>query len=184
MQQVGRGAWHGHGLIRSLTYAREGMKRDSQGLRHGSRIVVARFRHGTANRRGRGDKLSEPAVHLQTEGAIFGTEVRAAPETPEAPTTRDAGAGDDAVTDPDVRDLRTHVDDATDELVPQHDAGTAENRPVIPLCGVCAADRSTENLEDDLVRAGSARIRNVLDPYVPRSVEDGRPHPVSTRSGL
>ena len=55
---------------------------------------------------------------------------------------------------------------------------------VIPLGGVRAADRSTEDLEDDLARVGCVRIRNVLDPDVPRPVEDSRSHAFSTRSGL
>ena len=74
------------------------------------------------------------------------------------------------------------IDDAPDELVPEHDARTAEDGPVIPLRGVRATDRRANHLEHDLAGAGRAWVRDLLDADVVRPVEDSRLHVVSTRS--
>lgn len=74
--------------------------------------------------------------------------------------------------------------DTADELVAEYDTGPAENRAMVPLGGIGAADRSAENFKDNLALAGIARRVDILDPDVARAVKDRSFHRFNTRSAL
>ena len=160
------------------------MKRNRQRLGHRGRIVVALARDMATDGGWRDDELREPAVHLQAERPILGAQVRTAVAAPPTVTARDPGAGDHAVTDPQVAHVFSGRDDAPHKLMPEHHAWPTENRSMVPLSRVCPADRSANHLEQNLAPNWRCGFRHVLNANVTWAVEDGRSHGISTRSGL
>ena len=75
------------------------MERNRQRLSHRGRIVVALARDMATDGGWRDDELREPAVDLEAERPILSAQVRTAVAAPPTVTTRDAGAGDHAITD-------------------------------------------------------------------------------------
>jgi hypothetical protein len=169
-------------LLGTLRDTGESVEGDRERLSHRSRIVVASVRHGAADRGRRRHVFREPAIDLQSERAVLGTEIGPVGEAPAAATAGDPGTGNDPVTSPKRRHLAACVDHPTHELVPQNDTRAAENRAMVPFGRVGAADRAADDLEQNLVGSCRVRFPDAFDPDVPRAVEDGSPQRLNTRS--
>ena len=158
------------------------MERHGKRLGHRGGIVVACLRNQAANACRGGDEVGEAAIHLQTKRSVVRTKVRPAKQTPATLAARDPGSGDDAIPNRDSGHLASSLDHRANELVPEDHAWATENRAVIPLGRVGAADRGTKDLEHDLVVGRRCGIRDVFDLYVAWPVEDRGPHALNTRS--
>lgn len=176
------GTDHRDGIIGAHTDARHRVKRDSEWLRHGGRVVVAGFRDAPADARRRSHELGEASIHLQTERSILSTEVGSTEQAPAALAARDARAGYNAIADVESYNVASALDHLADKLMPKDDARPAKDRSVIPLRRVSTANGGAHDLEDDLIVARSCGIRDVLDLYVAWPVEDRGPHALNTRS--
>jgi hypothetical protein len=99
---------------------------------------------------GENDELREPAVHLETERPILGAQVRPAVEAPATVATRDPGTGDHTIANLHVAHVLAGGDDSPNKLMAENHARPTENRPMVPLGRVCPADRSADDLEQNL----------------------------------
>ena len=195
--------------VRAARCARDDERADAAGADHRDGVVRTAARRGRARAGRRRAAASWPPRRRRTRRGRRGrsppatSRTRPARRRPAGPSVRysahrfvrprEAPARSDRTRSPHPRrpgrrrgrpvTSSPSVDDAPDELVPEHDARAAEDRAVIPLRGVRAADRRADHLEHDLVRRGRGRVGDVLDADVVRPVEDGRPHALSTRSG-
>lgn len=158
------------------------MERHGKRLGHRGGIVVACLRNDAADAcRGR-DEVGETAVQLQTKCSVVSTKVRPAEQTPATFAAGDPCSRDDAIPNRESGHPASSLDHLANELVPEDHAWATQNRAVIPLGRIGAADRGTKDLEHDLVVVRGCGIRDVFDLYVAWPVEDRGPHALNTRS--
>jgi hypothetical protein len=153
-------------------------------LRHRRSVVVALAGDVAADRGWRYDKLRKTAVHLEAKRPILGTKVGAAFAAPTTPAARNPRTRDHPISHLEVRRTVAGRDDPSNELMTENHAGPTKDWPVVPLRRVGPADRRADYLEQKLASIGRRGLWHLLYANVARSVEDGRSHRVSTRSGL